>query len=73
MTERLLIGLTELWEAALDARRSFSPGSPVPVLERLPAERRSDFLPGDKIISPDSPQPVHPQKSGSVPVGRNPF
>jgi hypothetical protein len=39
MTRRLLDGLTELWAAALDARRDFSPRSPVPVLDRLLTER----------------------------------
>jgi hypothetical protein len=34
--QRLLDGLTELWEAgALQARREISPGSPVAVLDRL--------------------------------------
>jgi integrase len=37
MTGRLLDGLTELW-AALDARREFSPRSPVAVLDRLLGE-----------------------------------
>jgi integrase len=35
MRRRLLAGLTEQWEAALDARRVISPGSPVAVLDRL--------------------------------------
>jgi integrase len=39
MTQRLLDGLTELWTAALRARRELSPGSPVPALARLLAER----------------------------------
>jgi integrase len=39
MTQRLLDGLTDLWEAALDARRTYSPGSPVSLLDRLLAER----------------------------------
>jgi hypothetical protein len=39
MTRRLLDGLTAQWEAALDTRRRLSPGSPVPVLDRLLKER----------------------------------
>jgi hypothetical protein len=35
MTARLLGGLTELWTAALAARRELNPGSPVPVLDQL--------------------------------------
>jgi hypothetical protein len=35
VTQRLLDGLTDLWVVALDARREFSPGSPVAVLDRL--------------------------------------
>lgn len=35
MVQRLMDGLTELWEAALDARRELAPGSPVAVLDRL--------------------------------------
>jgi integrase len=35
MVRRLLKGLTELWEAALDARLAVSPRSPVAVLDRL--------------------------------------
>jgi hypothetical protein len=38
MTQRLLDGLTELWTAALDARREFDPRSPVAVLDRLLGE-----------------------------------
>jgi hypothetical protein len=38
MTQRLLDGLTELWAAALDARREFDPRSPVAVLDRLLGE-----------------------------------
>jgi hypothetical protein len=40
MTGRLLDGLTELWAAALDARREFSSGSPVGVLDRLLGEAK---------------------------------
>jgi hypothetical protein len=35
MRQRLMDGLTELWNAALDARRAMSPGSPVATLDRL--------------------------------------
>jgi len=35
MVQRLMDGLTELWEAALDIRRELAPGSPVTVLDRL--------------------------------------
>ncbi|MDG4856724.1 LacI family DNA-binding transcriptional regulator [Streptomyces sp. T-3] len=35
MRKRLLLGLTEQWEAALDARRAMCPHSPVAVLDRL--------------------------------------
>ncbi|HZM81233.1 MAG TPA: LacI family DNA-binding transcriptional regulator [Candidatus Limnocylindrales bacterium] len=35
MVQRLMEGLTELWEAALDIRREMAPGSPVAVLDRL--------------------------------------
>ena len=41
MTGRLVDGLTELWTAALDARREFSPRSPVTVLDRLLGERQA--------------------------------
>jgi hypothetical protein len=39
MRRQLLHGLTGLWKAALDVRRSLSPGSPVVVLDRLLRER----------------------------------
>jgi hypothetical protein len=39
---RLLDGLTGLWEAALDARRALSPGSPVAVLDRLLRQRAKE-------------------------------
>jgi site-specific recombinase XerD len=42
MRLRLLDGPTELWEAALEARRSFAPGSPVTVLDRLLAARAGE-------------------------------
>ncbi len=35
MVQRLLEGLTELWEAALQERREMASGSPVAVLDRL--------------------------------------
>jgi hypothetical protein len=35
MIRRLLGGLAEFWEAALDARRELNPRSPVAVLDRL--------------------------------------
>ncbi len=35
MVRRLLDGLTEVWEQALEDRRQISPGSPVAVLDRL--------------------------------------
>ena len=35
MTDRLLAGLTELWESALRERAGMNPGSPVAVLDRL--------------------------------------
>lgn len=35
MRKRLLAGLTELWEASLEARRAMCPRSPVAVLDRL--------------------------------------
>ena len=38
MTQRLLSGLTDVWEAALTARRELSPRSPVAVLDRLLTE-----------------------------------
>ncbi|MBV8995842.1 MAG: hypothetical protein JO287_19550 [Pseudonocardiales bacterium] len=37
---RLLDGLTDLWNAALDQRMSYSVGSPVGVLDALLKERR---------------------------------
>ena len=40
MRQRLIDGLTEAWEVALDARRAMSPRSPVDVLDRLLVERR---------------------------------
>jgi integrase len=38
MVRQLLDGLTELWRAALDARRALDPRSPVAILDRLLAE-----------------------------------
>ncbi len=73
MTGRLLDGLTELWSAALDARREFSPRSPVAVLDRLLGEGRNDRHPDRKIVSQNSPERPRKRKSGSVRVGRNPF
>jgi len=73
MTGRLLDGLTELWSAALDARREFSPRSPVAVLDRLLGEGRNDRHPDRKIYSRISPERPRKRKSGSVRVGRNPF
>ncbi|WP_426506369.1 tyrosine-type recombinase/integrase [Dactylosporangium sp. McL0621] len=35
MVRRLLDGLTEIWQGALEARRLLNPGSPVAVLDRL--------------------------------------
>jgi integrase len=35
MRQRLMEGLTEVWEAALSARRAMAPGSPVAVLDHL--------------------------------------
>jgi hypothetical protein len=35
MRRRLLDGLTERWEAALQERRELAPGSPVAALDRL--------------------------------------
>jgi hypothetical protein len=35
MRKHLLDGLTQLWEAALAARREIAPGSPVDALDRL--------------------------------------
>jgi hypothetical protein len=44
MRSRLMEGLTEHWESALDARRALHPRSPVAVLDRLltaePGEKR---------------------------------
>ena len=39
MRRRLMDGLTEVWDAALAARRAISPGSPVAVLDRLLRDR----------------------------------
>jgi hypothetical protein len=39
MRRRLMVGLTDQWEAALDRRRDLSPGSPVAVLDALLRER----------------------------------
>jgi hypothetical protein len=39
MRQRLMDGLTELWEAALGVRRAMAPGSPVAVLGQLLAAR----------------------------------
>jgi hypothetical protein len=38
MTDELSLGLSERWQAALDARRAFHPRSPVAVLDRLLVE-----------------------------------
>jgi hypothetical protein len=46
MSDRLLAGLTEVWEDALEARRSIDPGSPVGVLDQLLRKE-----PTNKIIS----------------------
>ncbi len=42
MRRQLLDGLTELWLAALDARRKLSPRSPVEALDRLLTTRRPE-------------------------------
>ena len=42
MRRQLLGGLTELREAALDARRALAPRSPVAVLDRLLVARRKE-------------------------------
>jgi hypothetical protein len=42
MRERLLAGLTELWEAALDARLQLAERSPVAVLDGLLVARRDE-------------------------------
>ena len=39
MRDQLMIGLTEMWCAALDARLAMSPRSPVAVLDQLLAAR----------------------------------
>jgi hypothetical protein len=41
MRKRLMLGLTEQWEAALDARMAMCPTSPVHVLDELLRARRS--------------------------------
>jgi hypothetical protein len=35
MRERLMEGLTDLWERSLEDRRQLSSGSPIPTLDRL--------------------------------------
>lgn len=55
MTRRLLDGLTAVWGDALEVRRLLSPGSPVPVLDRLLR---------DKIVSQDSPEKASETKEG---------
>ena len=42
MRQRLMDGLTELWEAALDERRAMASGSPVGALDRLLAARAKE-------------------------------
>jgi len=42
MRRQLLDGLTGLWTAALDVRRSIDPRSPVVVLDELLATRRRE-------------------------------
>jgi hypothetical protein len=42
MRRRLLDGLTEVWQDALDARRALSPSSPVSALDRLLAARTAE-------------------------------
>jgi hypothetical protein len=42
MVDRLITGLTEAWESALDARVALDPGSPVAVLDRLLTARRKE-------------------------------
>jgi integrase len=42
MVARLTTGLTEAWEAALDARLTFDPGSPVAALDQLLTIRRGE-------------------------------
>ncbi len=43
MTERLLTGLTEAWQAALDARWAMTAGSSVAMLDRLLAARQAEL------------------------------
>lgn len=45
MRERLMAGLTEVWEAALDARLTMCPRSAVPILDRLLVERAQGVTP----------------------------
>lgn len=58
MRAQLCEQLTAEWNAALDARLTMAPGSPVPVLDRLLRARAEAKKKGDDslIISPDSPQ-----------------
>ena len=42
MRRRLLDGLTEMWEAALEERCALAPGSPVAALDRLLSMRRTE-------------------------------
>ncbi|MFD7860936.1 LacI family DNA-binding transcriptional regulator [Streptomyces sp. NPDC059783] len=52
MRHRLLVGLTELWQASLAARATMNPRSPVPVLDRLLQEHEQQQL------SQNSPRPA---------------
>jgi hypothetical protein len=47
MRKRLMLGLTEQWEAALDTRLAMSPTSPVRVLDDLLRARRESRAPAE--------------------------
>lgn len=51
MRKRLMLGLTEQWETALDARLAMSPKSPVRILDGLLRARRERFSSTGRAVS----------------------
>jgi hypothetical protein len=71
--QRLMDGLTAVWETALAARREMSPGSPVTALDRLLRRGRkpSHGAHPNKIVSQISPSWAPKQDQGRLSVSEN--
>jgi hypothetical protein len=69
MRQRLMDGLTELWGAALAARRTMAPGSPVAVLDRL-LRKDADMVAQDRL--PRFSRAAREKREGRSPCLGNP-